>query len=709
MKNDNLSQPQIPSDQIPSPSQSSQGVNQPITTPVVPPVSNSKNRLFFVIGIVVLLVLFSGIAYILGTRETKVALTPNKEQTQEQSVNSPVPTAAILQTPLFSGQLKRLNQNLKIFKSTEDDQLNGIENNFAYYDAGKFNQGELKDYTRVIAIRPSGGPGQPLVFTLATKDFQSYVLDDPDNKTTKYPLDDWQNPYSFLDKSKIVSTKTFETEQPKEIDLNQNFALYLKEFPVENVPTSRKDKNGNQINDTLLITSFSSYQKLTSPFNNLTIYFKPYEQNNTDYNQLNQTEKEKLQLRQKYLLGDTEVIVVDSVGLPIAYSMTTPENIKIYNNKQAQYEIAWSNYQDQLKKFQNKEISQYPQPPDYVYLPTLGFSSSQIDNQSNLNFFSNYETAIPDACTTSQNSRVVNVNDNDLEQIGSVSNLPLYRLKDTNHPLYKLAYDNKLEYYNQDPASWDQINKGMQKPTIEQYVSKNPLLFIKNYWQQWVALGEYDIKLPGGCGKPVIYLYPTQPTDVSIQFQVPVQFTIDIPKYAGSWQVRAYPNGSLVNLKPQFTDCQQLNIKQGGSEYAKQACQNNTYPYLYWAGNVISRNYPIMTSGWIVEQKELSNFLNEKLAEVGLNDKERNDFMSYWLADMLEKNAPYYRVSFLQTNDLNSLFPMIVKPNPDTIFRLFLDYSVLTEKPEQLPQPQNLSKLVRNGFTLVEWGGLKQH
>ena len=163
---------------------------------------------------------------------------------------------------------------------------------------------------------------------------------------------------------------------------------------------------------------------------------------------------------------------------------------------------------------------------------------------------------------------------------------------------------------------------------MEQYVSQNPLLFVKNYWQQWVALGEYDIKLPGGCGKPVVYLYPAQPTDVSVQFQIPVQFTKDIPKYAGSWQVRAYPNGSLVNLKPQFTDCQQFSIEQRGSEYAKQACQNNTYPYLYWAGNVIFRNYPITTSGWIVEQKELSSFLNEKLTETGLNDKERNDFTS---------------------------------------------------------------------------------
>ena len=93
---------------------------------------------------------------------------------------------------------------------------------------------------------------------------------------------------------------------------------------------------------------------------------------------------------------------------------------------------------------------------------------------------------------------------------------------------------------------------------------------------------------------------------------------------------------------------------------------------------------------------------------IPVNDKEKNDFISYWLPDMLAKNTPYYRISFLQTNDLNSLFPMQVSPSPDTTFRLFLDYSPLTGKPQKIPQPQTLDKLVRNGFTLVEWGGLKQ-
>src|SRR3989339_999259 len=596
--------------------------------------NSSRNiQLLLIVSAITLLILFTGIAYYLRiTTPREVSLPPDKEQqpalpadnVPEKNNPAPTvevsPTAKVPPTPLSSDQLTRLSQNLKIFKSTENDKLNGIENDFVYYQAGQLSQGELKDYSRIIAIKSADGPSQPQVFVLATKDYQNYFLD---------------------------------------------------------------DQNGNTTYDTLLLTGFSSYQTLTSPFKNFTIYFKPYETDTAYFNELTQAEKEKVQLKQQYLLGETKVIVVNSVGLPMAYSLTTPGNIKIYNDRLAQ-------------------------SPDYVYPPNMGFTSSKIISQNNLQFYSDYETVIPGACAVISNSSVVNVNDNDLEQIGSVFNLPLYRLKNTSHPLYTLAFKNKMDYYEENPAWWDQINNGIKKPTFEEYVNANPLLFVKDYWQRWVTLGEFDIKLPGGCGKPVVYLYPKQPTSVSVKFQAPIQFTTDIPKYADFWQVMAYPNGSLLNLRPELTDCRQIDSLKKGSEYAQTACQKNTYPYLYWAGNINSKNYPTVDQGWVISKNDLATFLQSKLAEVGLNDKEKNDFISYWLPDMLAKNTPYYRISFLQTNDLNSLFPMQVSPSPDTTFRLFLDYSPLTGKPQKIPQPQTLDKLVRNGFTLVEWGGLKQ-
>lgn len=683
--------------------------NTPHLSPNTPFTLTFISKTLLVIVIILLLLIIGGTLYFFGMTSKKVNINSGKvQQPQVQPENSQVSTIPKQPAALFSGQLTKLDKNLKIFKITETDKLNGTEENFVYYSAGKFNQGELKDYTRIIAVRPSEGPGQPLVFTLATKDFQSFILDDPDNNTTKYPPDDWQNPYNFLDKSLIISAAKFDTEQPKELNLDQIFSLYREDFPIENVPTGKKDENGNQFYKIQLAADFFSYQKLASPFNNLNIYSKPFDQNTSNYGQLNQDEKEKIQMKQKYILGDTEVIVIDSAGLPVTYAMTTQNNIKQYQEQKTRYDDDYKKYQDQLKKYQNKEISQYPQVPDYVALPNLGFTDSQIHNQSNLNFFKTYETAIPGACSFSQNTRVVNLSDGDLEQIGVVSDMPLYKLKDANHPIYTLAYNNKFDYFKQDLETWNQVNKGISKLTLSEYVNQNPLLFIKDYWNRWVVFGEYDIKLPGGCGKPVIYLYPAKPADVRVEFRVPVQLTVDIPRYAGYWQVKAYPDGTLVNLKPEFTDCHKLDIKQTGSEYAQNACQTNTYPYLYWSGNITSGNYPVVRDGWIIEKNDIGNFFEEKLTVMGLNSKERKDFTDYWISELLNRNSPYYRISFLQTNDLNTLFPMTVTPKPDTVFRLFLDYTPLTEKPDKLPQPQILNRLIRHGFTLVEWGGIKQ-
>jgi len=612
----------------------------------------------FIIIFFLLLVVVAG-AYYLGTKKT----SPSNQSNQNNNFTlTETPTETKIETPLFSGQIKKIDQDLKLFKPSEDSSSRPT-----YYSAGIFNKGELNGYTRILAIQ-TFGPGEPTVFILATKDFQQYIFDDPDHKTTSFPESDWQNPYSILDKTKIISTKTFDTEQPSTIKLDSKFNLISKNFLSEYRQTEQKDNLGNFIVEYILTTDFSSYKKMSSPVSNLVFYFKPF-QRNQYFDQMNQTQKDEELIKEKYLTGDTTIVAIDSTGLPLVYSL----NLNGSNQK------------------------------------NISFKSSEIKNQNNLKFYSSYSEAIPGGCSLALSTKVTNLTDADFESIGSVFDVPLYRLKDKNHQLYNLAFKNKLEYYDIEPKAWDEMNKNITKPNLEQYIDQNPLLFIKDYWQRWVAVGEYDIQLPGGCGKPVIYLYPSKITEVSVKFNVPVQFTTDIPKYDDSWKVLAQPNGFLKNLKSNQTTCQQIDFTKKGSEYAKQSCLTNNYPYLYWAGNVYSKEYPQITQGWIVKKADLNNFLQDKLFEIGFNSKEKNDFMEYWLPDMESKNAPYYRISFLQTSQLNSLFPMTVEPRPDTIFRIFLDYLPLSEKPIKDIEPQTLNKLIRQGFTLVEWGGLKRY
>ena len=579
-------------------------------------------------------------------------------------------------TPLFTGKLK-VSQDLGLLYNSELS---------TYYEAGQFIRGDFKGYTRIIAVGPNTIEGAQ-VFTLATKDFKNYILDNSNNENEKSDF--------YLDKNKITSIKKIDAELPQELVLSNYFSLYKDNILTTTNELDQKDTQGNNIRRTTLVTNFSKYKWLTQPVKNIQandeplisdpekykkntpefinpeIYFQPYTYNAADANNLTGINKELYIIKQKYLLNNTTVIVLDSTGLPYSYSITTPIGIAKYTEEQ--------------------KISEIPNTPG------LSFNSSQINSQSNIKFYDKYNIAIPGACALGSNSKIVNISDDELEKIGTVNNLALYKLKDNNNPLYTLAYKNKTQYYDKD----------ISKPTLEEYISKTPLLFIKDYWQRTVALGEYDILLPGGCGKPVIYLYPENPTQVKVQFQTPIQLTTDIPKYCGYWQVLAQPNGNLTNLRPELTDCSTIDTNKKGSEYAKNACLTNTYPYLYWAGNVTTQNYPEIKSGWVVSKNELNEFLKTKLSDMGLNQNEKSDFIGYWLPDMLSKNAPYYRISFLQTQELNSLFPMSVTPKPDTIFRVFLDYLPLTSKPTIIPEPQILNKLTRNGFTLVEWGGLK--
>ena len=685
------------------------------TPGTIPPPKNK--RWLVVLGIVALILVLTGIAFGLGlaamaayTRWQRLAnqvTNPNIQQLVNQNEPRPSTPAAEVdpeqETPLFTGQLKRLNQNLALYKTTPEDELNSLGFSATYYSAGQFARGQLKGYTRIIAIKPALGPGDPSAYILATTDYKTYVLDDPEQATTKYPEDDWQNPYNHLDKSKISRTEIFDTELPKSLALDKKYALYFERWPTENV----ENRGNNQVYDLLLNTDQTKKQKLASPASVLGIYFQPYT-SLVNLNELPATEKAKEQLKQQYILGDTAVTVVDQTGLPAVYSLTTLEDIKNYLVRQAKYEAAYKVYQTQVEKYNNQQLAEYPDYPKYAYPPTMGFTKADISGSATTNFFTDYQAAIPGGCAFSYDSKIMNISSNDLEAVGQVAGLALYRLKDKNHPLLSLAYNNKMDFYGSDPQNWTSTNPGVERPALADYVSKNPLLFVKDYWDRWVALGEYDIMLPGGCGKPVIYLYPEKPTTVSVKFNVPVQFTTNIPTYGDGWQVLASPNGALINLKPEQTVCNQIDSREKGSEYAAAACQSNTYPYLYWAGNVASREYPEINRGWVVGQNDLGSFIKSKLIEVGLNEQEQGDFLSYWLPELQSKAAPYYKISFLQTKQLNEIFPMTVTPTPETSFRIFLDWQPLIAKPQTLPKPQTLDRLVRKGFTLVEWGGIKK-
>lgn len=178
--------------------------------------------------------------------------------------------------------------------------------------------------------------------------------------------------------------------------------------------------------------------------------------------------------------------------------------------------------------------------------------------------------------------------------------------------------------------------------------------------------------------KPMIYLYPLTETAVHVELGNPQDLTVSYPQYQQGWDVTAQPGGKLV--------------EKSGREYYG----------LYWEGK--NGNFKITDEGFVVSRGETEEFLEEKLRILGLNDREANEFIVYWLPILQENEFNYVR--FASLDEIDSYMPLSVTPEADTVIRVYM-----VTKPVEAGytiQEQVLSPAPeRKGFTVVEWGGTK--
>lgn len=178
--------------------------------------------------------------------------------------------------------------------------------------------------------------------------------------------------------------------------------------------------------------------------------------------------------------------------------------------------------------------------------------------------------------------------------------------------------------------------------------------------------------------KPIIYIYPDKEMDLTIKLKNDKLLTHTYPKYSGSWNIHVDTDGNIYDYKT-----------------------NRNYYALYW--EAFDNSEINMNEGFIVEGKDTVKFLEEKLKYLGLNDREINEFIIYWI-DKLENNK-YNYIRFRCTEEVNNYMPLEFSKNPDTLIRIIMDYKPLNEKINV--KKQKLESTMRNGFTIVEWGGRK--
>ena len=175
--------------------------------------------------------------------------------------------------------------------------------------------------------------------------------------------------------------------------------------------------------------------------------------------------------------------------------------------------------------------------------------------------------------------------------------------------------------------------------------------------------------------KPIIYIYPEEDMDVEVTVSNPEKFTVTYPKYEDGWKVKALTDGTLIDSN------------------------NKKYYALYWEGN--GDKDSINKDGFVIKGEDSASFLEEKLEILGLNYKERNEFIMYWLPKL--ENSKYNYIRFQTLAEMNKDMELDINPKPDTLIRVRMEYLGLKDKIDI--KEQKLTRVTRKGYTVVEWGG----
>lgn len=243
----------------------------------------------------------------------------------------------------------------------------------------------------------------------------------------------------------------------------------------------------------------------------------------------------------------------------------------------------------------------------------------------------------------------------------------IYSTSSKDNELITLGYS----IYNPDGTA---VTSGVARKSIDDYWANLGTITWTDDYGTTIMYNNQAYEPLAECGKPVIYLYPEKTTTVSVK--VGASVTKSEPTYNSGWTAIAEPTGKLI---------------VGGK----------VFDSLFWEG-VGKGEYPNITSGTVVANGDIKSTVTSQLSYIGLNTKETADFLEFWMPKM--PTTPYVRLSWLQNRDMNILAPLTISPTPNSMIRVFLDFEGLDHS-ISLPA-QKLVPMARNGFTVVEWGGL---
>lgn len=155
-------------------------------------------------------------------------------------------------------------------------------------------------------------------------------------------------------------------------------------------------------------------------------------------------------------------------------------------------------------------------------------------------------------------------------------------------------------------------------------------------------------QIPATARKPVIYLYPEKKKKISVSVELTgADMIAEYPKSKnGIWTVEASPRGNLIDID---------NLKK--------------YSYLFWEAEKKTGFTLDTENAHCVSSSDAEVYLEKSLKTLGLNAREANDFIVYWLP-VLEKNP--YSVIEWKTTEYTDMAKLNISPKPESVIRVFM-------------------------------------
>ena len=246
---------------------------------------------------------------------------------------------------------------------------------------------------------------------------------------------------------------------------------------------------------------------------------------------------------------------------------------------------------------------------------------------------------------------------------------------------YRLGFTNALTYRVQVQGNQLRVWASDMPQVLQFTVPQKEVDELLTETDNRITYEKENIEKPNPeTAKPVIYLYPEQETKVNVQLSFNGTLTSTYPTLPSEgWTVTAQPDGTLTDE------------------------EGRSYRYLFWEG-VADVDWK-QDSGFLVKAEDAREFLEESLTQLGLNELEQNDFITYWLPK-LEKNGESFVTFAAEQYTDNAV--LTVTPQPDSVLRVQMLISKVDDSNraafQKLPE-QELPRFEREGFVLVEWGG----